>query len=105
MGLLTRITGWSSPVAVEVASEAMVQRAGASARRQGQRRSAHVMRFGARFGSKLAFRTGGPIEPWFGWELSLLRPAFEVRVEEERLNNEGPLRLGVAVGARLAPFF
>jgi hypothetical protein len=82
----------------------MVQQATASARRDGIRQSENVVRWGGRLGSKIAFPLGGPIQPWVGWGVTLLRPSLEVRLEDERVGSEGPLRFGLALGIRVVPF-
>lgn len=104
LGVAGRITDWSAPVSVEISTEAMVQQASAAAERDGIRRSENLLRWGGRLGSKIAFPLGGPIEPYLGWEVTLLRPSFEVRLEDERIGSEGPLRFGLALGVRIVPF-
>jgi hypothetical protein len=104
LGLTGRVTDWTAPVSVEVSTEALLQKATAAAERAGIRRSEDVLRWGGRLSSKLAFPLGGPIQPWLGWEVTLLRPSFEVRLEDEHLGTEGPLRFGLALGIRVVPF-
>ena len=101
LGMLARATHWSSSVSVEVSAEGMAQRVTVAADLAGRRDKASAGRWGGRFGSKVAFELSRWVHPWLGWEMSLLRPGFEVKVGEERIGAEGSLRIGAALGLRI----
>ena len=101
LGIIGRATPWSSSVSVEASAEGMLQRVVAAAELEGTRDAKSVARWGGRFGSKVAFELSRWAHPWFGWEMSLLRPGVEVKLVGEPIGAEGQLRFGLALGLRI----
>lgn len=103
-GLISQLTDWQARFQLLLSLEAIIQRANASAERDGQLQSQGVTRWGGRLGARVGVKAAAGLHPWLGGQLTLLRRAFEVRLGDEPLGTDEALGLSVMVGLTFTPF-
>ena len=104
VGLIARLSPWNSPIGVEFSGEGVAERVVAQATRDGESDSDGLWRLGGQLSLLAGLRVPASVEPFVGLQLTLLERGFEVRLEDEPLATEPPLRLTGQLGLTIPLF-
>ncbi len=103
-GLRARLTPFRNVVGVELSTQAVVERVGASATRLGKDQSVHLWRPGGSLETLLVVNPGGFLQLFVSARGILMTRGFSLRVGGETVGSEPRLGFTGGIGLRIAPF-